>query len=280
MQDWLVIIGVLLLLIMILNGFRHRQNTQRKRPLLARLFVYMMHRLLRMVRGSPTPIREREPSLGAMKAPNLSNNSDVLNENTLTTAIPAPQEQPKSAVVHNRLNESDSTQTTPTEPNAAPASKSNGLASSDDDVFDNDVQELIVLHVLANQSSGFKGPELVTLLTQLGCKFHTRKTFYLLDENGHLLFHVANTVEPGIFDTQSIQTFTTPGVSFFLCLPSKSSAIMAFDRMLTMAKSLAETLNATVKDDRYSVATEQTFSHYRQRISDFQRQWIMKTKQK
>jgi cell division protein ZipA len=84
------------------------------------------------------------------------------------------------------------------------------------------------------------------------------------------IFRVVNMLNPGTFDLEKMDEFTTFGVSFFLSLPSCMNNFDAFEYMLLTAKNLQESLGAEFKDDQRNAMTEQTIEHYRQRVRDFE----------
>jgi cell division protein ZipA len=89
---------------------------------------------------------------------------------------------------------------------------------------------------------------------------------------------VANIVEPGTFDPDAMEGFSTPGLVLFLTLPGPFDAVRAFDAMVEAARSLANSLKGTVCDATRSVLTNQTIGHLREDIIDFQlRQRVART---
>ena len=81
---------------------------------------------------------------------------------------------------------------------------------------------------------------------------------------------MANILNPGTFDLNSIHEFSTVGASLFLALPSPINNLEAFDSMLGVAQRIQEELDGELKDDHRNVMTAQTIEHYRQRIRDFE----------
>jgi cell division protein ZipA len=105
--------------------------------------------------------------------------------------------------------------------------------------------------------------------------FHRQETY---NDGRRTLFSVANIVEPGTFDPDAMETFSTPGLVLFLTLPGPFDAVRAFDAMVEAARSLAASLKGTVCDATRSVLTNQTIGHMREDIIDFQlRQRIART---
>lgn len=133
-------------------------------------------------------------------------------------------------------------------------------------------QEVIVISVMAR--TGLPGAKLLEILLANGLRYGDRNIFHYYssgdegEENS--LYSVVNAVNPGSFDLNNMRSFHTPGVSLFLTLPTPSSAMAAFDSMLTTARAIAEQLQGELRDENRSVMTHQTVEHCRQRIRDFE----------
>ena len=82
---------------------------------------------------------------------------------------------------------------------------------------------------------------------------------------------MANALNPGIFDLDNLDGFSTRSLCFFMSLPGPKQPKQAFELMLTAARKLASELGGELKDDHRSDLTGQTIEHYRQRVLDFER---------
>ena len=145
-------------------------------------------------------------------------------------------------------------------------------------------QEVIVINVMSRQPEGFVGAALLENVLACGMRYGDMNIFhhYAATANDECTFYsMANIVKPGTFDLNNMQSFQTPGVSFFMTLPlrasSNVSAMDAFDKMLSSAKRIAQSLNGELKDERRSVMTGQTIEHCRQRISEFSRKKLSRS---
>lgn len=140
-----------------------------------------------------------------------------------------------------------------------------------------DPQEVLIVNVLSKDGAGFKGPDLLQLLLACDLRFGKKNIFHRYEKanaKGAIQFSVANLVEPGVFDLDAIDDFTTPGVSFFLSLPGPEKPVVAFNYMIETAQVLVRHLQAELRDDAHSVMTAQTIEHCRQRIRDFERKQL------
>ena len=134
------------------------------------------------------------------------------------------------------------------------------------------VQELIVLNVLAPTGSKYHGRSLVEAMQSHGLKYGDMNIFHRLDQKTKSkLFSVANALEPGTFDLSELDDFQSSGVTFFMQLPAPNDPSIIFDLMLKTARNLVLELGGSLKDEQMSVLTGQTVEHMRQRIADFSR---------
>lgn len=143
--------------------------------------------------------------------------------------------------------------------------------------------EVIVINVMSREPEGMKGAKLLETVLSCGLRYGEMNIFHyhVSDADDTALFSMANILKPGTFDLNNMQSFQTPGVSFFLTLPLRSSdkisAMETFDKMLACAQKVAKNLNGELRDERRSVMTGQTIEHCRQRISEFSRQTLSRS---
>jgi cell division protein ZipA len=142
---------------------------------------------------------------------------------------------------------------------------------------DADVEELIMITLLAPKGSPFTGGGLVETLRARGLRYGDMNIFHRTDPMTKAqLYSVANVVEPGTFDLADLDTFRSPGVCFFMQLPGPEQPMDAFEDMLKVARDVAVRMGGELRDEKRSVMTGQTVEHYRQRISDFRRRRMSK----
>jgi cell division protein ZipA len=138
-------------------------------------------------------------------------------------------------------------------------------------------QELLVLNVVAPTDKPFNGSEMLQILLACDVRYGKMNIFHRYekaDGTGAVQFSIANLVEPGDFELDGIEEFTTPGLVFFMHLPGPEKSIKAFDAMVETARCLVSNLGGELRDQTHSVATKQTLEHYRQRIRDFERRQL------
>lgn len=137
--------------------------------------------------------------------------------------------------------------------------------------------EIILLHVVAHKGETIAGSPLLQILLACDVRFGEMDIFHRYEEAGGAgaeQFSVANIVSPGTFDLETMEHFTTPGVTFFMRLPGPKDAIKAFDCMVETANVLVKNLGCELQDEARSVCTPQTIQHLRQRIRDFERRQL------
>jgi cell division protein ZipA len=133
--------------------------------------------------------------------------------------------------------------------------------------------EVLVLNVTAKHGRVFAGDDLLQVLITSGLKFGDMNIFHKRLSREHqstVIFSVANMLNPGTFDLNNMDEFTTLGISFFLALPTPINNLDAFEQMLVVAQEIRDTLGGDLKDDHRNGMTGQTIEHYRQRIRDFE----------
>lgn len=152
-----------------------------------------------------------------------------------------------------------------------------------DDTVDEkiDIEEVIVINILAPDEQNFSGMELLQLILNCGMRYGDMDIFHRHEDGfdrGKVQFSMANAIEPGTFDLDTMGESECPGVSFFMGLPGPKNSMKAFDFMLETAQTLVRNLGGELRDERRSPMSEQTIAHCRQRIKDFERRRLMKTK--
>ena len=135
--------------------------------------------------------------------------------------------------------------------------------------------QVIILSVVMPENHQMSGAVLLPTLLTLGMKYGEMNIFHRHQDNagnGAVTFSLANMLNPGSFDLDSMETFVTQGVSLFMTLPNAGDPFAAFEQMLSAAKQLAQEFNAQLLDDKRNVMTKQTEQHYVSKIREFDRQ--------
>lgn len=143
-----------------------------------------------------------------------------------------------------------------------------------------DIKPLVlVLTVMAPAGRLLKGEQLRAALEAEGLRHGDMNIFHFhQDGEKDAAFSVANAVEPGVFDLGTMAELETPGVTLFCQLPGPLAGDEAFDLMLDKARTLAESMDGLVCDDRRNALTVQAVSHYHDRIETFSRELALARK--
>lgn len=160
-------------------------------------------------------------------------------------------------------------------------SSSAKIDESVDDEDNAEIEEVIVINVFAEEGNPYAGMELLQLVLNCGMRYGEMDIFHRHEEGydkGKVQFSMANAIEPGTFDLETMGESQSPGVSFFMGLPGPKNSMRAFDFMLETAQVLTRNLGGELRDERRSPMSEQTIAHCRQRIRDFERRRMARSK--
>lgn len=108
--------------------------------------------------------------------------------------------------------------------------------------------EVLALYLRPAGASVFEGRVLEQALASVGMRFGERNIYHHFG-TGELcckapLFSLANMFEPGEFNPEQMQDFSTGGVALFIQFPSELDGPVAFELFLNAAQRLAEHLKA------------------------------------
>jgi cell division protein ZipA len=134
--------------------------------------------------------------------------------------------------------------------------------------------EVLIISVVMPENQQMSGAALLPTLLTLGMKFGDMNIFHRHEDNagnGKVTFSLANIMNPGTFDLDNMESFTTQGISLFMTLPNVGEASVVFQQMLNAAKQLALEFSGQLLDDKRNVMTKQTEQHYTSKIREFER---------
>lgn len=134
--------------------------------------------------------------------------------------------------------------------------------------------EVIVVSVVTPEGQQINGAALLPTLLTLGLRFGDMNIFHRHEDNagnGKVTFSLANMMNPGTFDLDNMESFTTQGITLFMTLPNAGDPFEIFGHMMQAAKHLAVEFNAQLLDDKRSVMTKQTEQHYISKIREYDR---------
>jgi cell division protein ZipA len=266
-RDWMIIIGALLIVAVLLDGYRRmRNNPKNVRVALtpvpkAKSGEEDRHSGTELPNGGARVIgREHD----ADNATASGTNKPPLLTNAPLEAGPEPlaglsaREQQPGETLDMLAGINDDTQTAPS-------------------AVDPEDSEVVMLHVVARDEAGFGGDDILEILLAFELRFGEMNFFHRHQQaagRGVIQFSVANMLQPGVFDIDAMSGFSTPGLIFFATLPGPEDMMATFDLMVETAQGVAENLGGDMLDESRSVATRQTLEHMRQRIRDLERRML------
>lgn len=156
------------------------------------------------------------------------------------------------------------------------------IDAEEEDAPKEDIEEVIVINVFADKDNPFIGMELLQLVLNCGMRYGDMDIFHRHEDGfdrGKIQFSMANAIEPGTFDLDTMGETTSSGVSFFMGLPGPKNSMKAFDYMLETAQAMTNNFGGELRDERRSLMSNQSIEHCRQRIRDFERRRLMRSKQ-
>ncbi len=121
---------------------------------------------------------------------------------------------------------------------------------SDANAADVSPDSVITLFIVVPEDRILSGPNIQTALTALGFKFGEMNIFHHYG-TGELasakpIFSLVNMYEPGYFDIEQMDSFTTRGLSVFTRLPIQHNVDIVFPYMLEIIRRLASRLGAGI----------------------------------
>jgi cell division protein ZipA len=258
-RDWMVIVGALLILAVLLDGYRRMRNTRGAVRVKLKQVPEgdddgpMMHELPNGGARVVTREEEEAAAAGASEPPLLTDppvpgkgeNIDMLQGISASQEEP---EKPQSAAVN---------------------------------AGENEAQEVVLMYVTARGDAGFAGEDILHILLACDLRFGEMDFFHRHEKaagRGAIQFSVANMMQPGMFDIDAMSGLSTSGLTFFLTLPGPADMMQAFEQMLETAECVAEHLGGDLLDETRSAMTKQTLEHTRQRIRDLERRLLTKAR--
>ena len=144
-----------------------------------------------------------------------------------------------------------------------------------DDSFDDEPEsdarsvlpEILQFGVVAGDDEGFNGVELAMVFESVGLEYGDMKVYERINKNGDVDFGVACMVEPGTFpDGEYLESFSCPGIVFYLQHQSLEDAQNVFDDYVDTIKNVAKELEGTIWDHQRQPLTEETIQAIRQSL--------------
>ena len=116
------------------------------------------------------------------------------------------------------------------------------------------------------------GSKLLPSVLSLGFKYSDEGFFNRHVEpsgNGPVLFRLVNMFNPGTFDIDNMEQFSTAGVSLFMTLPCEGDSLAAFNMLHSAAKKLSDEFGASVLDHQRQPLSVEAVRGYVEKVRDF-----------
>lgn len=114
-----------------------------------------------------------------------------------------------------------------------------------------DINNYIILQLMAPLQRPFQGYELIQTLTSVGFHYGKMNIFHFYADPSNkkeILFSLASAIEPGTFDLDNIGEIVCPGLCLFMSVHQAQSATTAFNLMWETIQTLAQDLGGVLCD--------------------------------
>ncbi|MAD04373.1 cell division protein ZipA [Pseudoalteromonas shioyasakiensis] len=132
--------------------------------------------------------------------------------------------------------------------------------------------DFIIVHLQMPEGLTMAGSQLLPAVNMLGFKYSEEGFFNRhLDPagTGPVLFRLVNMYNPGTFDIDNMEQFSTAGISLFMTLPCDGDGLSAFNMLHSAAKKLADEFGATILDSNREEMTVESVREYVEKVRSF-----------
>lgn len=116
------------------------------------------------------------------------------------------------------------------------------------------------VNVIAEGGTAFAGRAIAQAARQQGMDFGAMNIYHMKNDKAHgcrHLFSMANLFQPGAFDPETLDSFSTPGLTLFMTVPCVDEPPRVFENMVSTAKGLCQTLGGKLTDqDQHPLSDE------------------------
>lgn len=133
-----------------------------------------------------------------------------------------------------------------------------------------DINNYIVLQLMAPQQRPYQGYDLIQTLTSVGFHYGKMNIFHYYADpltKKELLFSLASAVKPGTFDLSNTGEIICPGLCLFMPIHKVKSTLTAFELMWETAQTLAQDLGGTLCDRQLQPIEDP--SHYHSQLHTY-----------
>jgi len=134
--------------------------------------------------------------------------------------------------------------------------------------------KIIQLAIVPHEGE-FYGDDILCVVQEVGMELGEMDVFHHYgsdQDKHHPIYSMASMVEPGTFPADSMDSYSTPGLTLFARLPGPKDGLTTFTEMLYAAEQLADLLDGELRDETHSALSKQTIGHIREEIQEHHRQ--------
>jgi len=143
-----------------------------------------------------------------------------------------------------------------------------GQTEATQDVADkNALNDIIVLYILPKPDCSLAGAQINSSAQAMGLRFGEMNIFHYMDGT-RSVFSLANMLEPGSFDADTIHDLKTTGLTVFMQMHA-GDPLDDLTEMLQRSYQLAGLLDARLCNHKREPLTEQDAENYRTQVSAF-----------
>lgn len=132
---------------------------------------------------------------------------------------------------------------------------------------DSSQADIIVLYILAKGDRPLIGSQVNSSAQAMGLRFGAMNIFHY-QSDGRRVFSLANMLEPGAFDADTIHDLKTTGLTVFMQIQS-GKPLDDLTEMLQRSYQLAGLLDARLCNHKRKPLTEQDAENYRTQVRNF-----------
>ena len=133
-------------------------------------------------------------------------------------------------------------------------------------------EDFVIIHVHMPEGLQMQGAKLLPLVLTLGFKYSDDGFFHRHEQasgQGPVLFRMVNMYNPGTFDIDNMEQFSTAGVSLFMTLPNEGEAMATFNMLHSAAKKLADEFGAQLLDHKREPLSVTTVREYVEKVREY-----------
>ncbi len=210
---------------------------------------------------------EPEDDLPEFSAQHLDNFEEGVGEVRVVTGAGLASDD--SDLMHEN-DQSDKSYDERLEPYDEPAESETIEDSAEEDTAEkekNNTSDIVVLYILPKPEQQLLGAHINSSAQAMGLKFGEMNIFHYKDGD-RTVFSLANMLEPGSFDPDTIHDLTTTGLTVFMQFTG-SDPLDDLTEMLQRSYQLSGLLDARLCNHKRKPLTEQDAENYRTRASNF-----------